>query len=362
MGGRGGAHARRSAALVRRMKAPAGALLALLSVAATPVAAQTVEAPVEAPADAPDDAAVGTPVDGLSFGGATDLQPQLEPDLSISGAATITATGAVPAIASEGGVTLTPDGPVAPEGSPAPEGPLVSNGPPAGTATGVGATPHYDPAATVDAHGICAHAIDQAASRHGVPLDLMLAIGRVESGLSPWVINAAGQGIRFASLGEAVAGVEALRAQGVQSIDVGCMQVNLRWHPDAFASLAEAFVPETNADYAARYLRRLFADTGSWDGAMARYHSADPIRQARYACAVRAERARLLGNPVEPCGVPGPAIETAASTFASGAAVISARSMVDGAVVLVGRTGSGGTDSRVISGGSNDDRVVSGNR
>ena len=73
MGGRGGAHARRSAALVRRMKAPAGALLALLSVAAAPVAAQTVEAPVEAP----DDAAVGTPVDGLSFGGATDLRQLL---------------------------------------------------------------------------------------------------------------------------------------------------------------------------------------------------------------------------------------------------------------------------------------------
>lgn len=334
MARQGGTRAGRPAAGTCRRAAPAGALLAMLVLAAAPVAGQTAEAPDT----------------GLHFGGATDLQPQLETDPAFSGAATITATGAVPGVATDGAATLTPDGPV------------VQDGPPAGIATGVGATPHYDPTAAIGSQGVCAHAIDQAATRHGVPLDLMLAIGRVESGLSPWVINAAGQGIRFASLSEAVAGVDALRSQGVESIDVGCMQVNLRWHPDAFASLAEAFVPEINADYAARLLRHLYGETGSWDAAMGRYHSADPIRQARYACAVRAERARIMGNPVEPCGVPGPAIETAASTFASGAAVISARSMVDGAVVLVGRAGSGGVDSRVISGGSTDDRVVSGNR
>ena len=41
------------------------------------------------------------------------------------------------------------------------------------------------------------------------------------------------------------------RAQGARSIDVGCMQVNLLHHADAFASLEQAFDPVANARYAA---------------------------------------------------------------------------------------------------------------
>ena len=59
-------------------------------------------------------------------------------------------------------------------------------------------------------------------------------------------------------------------------IDVGCMQINLHFHADAFASLDEAFEPTMNARYAARFLRRLYKDTGSWQDATMRYHSATP--------------------------------------------------------------------------------------
>ncbi len=51
--------------------------------------------------------------------------------------------------------------------------------------------------------------------------------------------------------------VAAMRAAGMQSIDVGCMQINLRAHPAAFASIDDAFDPAANADYAARFLRDL---------------------------------------------------------------------------------------------------------
>jgi hypothetical protein len=54
------------------------------------------------------------------------------------------------------------------------------------------------------------------------------------------------------------------------------MQVNLMYHPEAFASLEQAFDPVANATYAAGFLQRLFAQTGSWPAATAAYHSAVP--------------------------------------------------------------------------------------
>ena len=63
----------------------------------------------------------------------------------------------------------------------------------------------------------------------------------------PWTINAEGRGQFFATKLEAIAAVRALQASGVRSIDVGCMQVNLMYHPNAFASLDEAFDAPANA-------------------------------------------------------------------------------------------------------------------
>jgi hypothetical protein len=161
--------------------------------------------------------------------------------------------------------------------------------------------------------GVCEDAIAAAAQRHGVDRNLMLAIGRVESGLNPWVINAEGAGERFSSHREAVARVSALQAEGVSSIDVGCMQINLRWHPHAFAGLDQAFDPYANADYAARFLRRLRVELGSWTQAAVRYHSASPERQEIYGCAVQAEFDRLRQVAPRPCVYrPGGGVSTAA--------------------------------------------------
>lgn len=113
----------------------------------------------------------------------------------------------------------------------------------------------------------------------------MHAIGVVESGRKdeqggvtawPWTINAEGKGAYFNTKAEAIAAVTELRGRGVRSIDVGCMQVNLRYHPEAFASLDEAFDPSANARYAARFLQRLFGQTGSWPAAASGYHSLNP--------------------------------------------------------------------------------------
>ena len=129
----------------------------------------------------------------------------------------------------------------------------------------------------------CPTAIATAERDGGIPAGLLTAIGHVESGRIdpvsgavqswPWTINAAGAGHFFATKAEAVAAVTALRARGVASIDVGCMQVNLMHHPAAFVTLEEAFDPLANALYAARFLNELFSSTGDWPAAAAAYHS-----------------------------------------------------------------------------------------
>jgi hypothetical protein len=70
--------------------------------------------------------------------------------------------------------------------------------------------------------------------------------------------------------------VRRLQAEGVRSIDIGCMQVNLRHHPNAFASLEDAFDPTKNAAYAATFLVSLQEASKNWLQAAAHYHSHTP--------------------------------------------------------------------------------------
>jgi hypothetical protein len=68
----------------------------------------------------------------------------------------------------------------------------------------------------------------------------------------------------------------------VQSIDVGCMQVNLFHHPLAFANLDRAFDPYENARYAGRFLNELYGQSGNWTLATAAYHSQTPALAQPY--------------------------------------------------------------------------------
>lgn len=160
----------------------------------------------------------------------------------------------------------------------------------------------------------CPEALDAAATRYGVPVELMLAVGRVESGLSPFAINAAGIAHFAENAESAIAFVEAQRSAGVRSIDVGCGQVNLAWHPDAFADLESAFDPETNADYAAAFLSELHDRTGTWRQAAAHYHSTTPALQDAYLARVDAALRSIAGGEmpayfasIAPAAGPGPA-------------------------------------------------------
>jgi len=137
-----------------------------------------------------------------------------------------------------------------------------------------------------DSADACATAIERAERVERIPQGLLSAIAFAESSrwdaesrsrvAWPWTINANGQGMYFQNKNQALTAVANLLDEGTRLIDVGCMQVNLHYHGDAFASLDEAFDPVANTRYAARFLRDLYAETGSWQDATMRYHSATP--------------------------------------------------------------------------------------
>ena len=143
--------------------------------------------------------------------------------------------------------------------------------------------------------GVCIRAILEAQARHGIPDNILLGIGLQEAGVMrngeltvwPYAVNSEGKGMLFDSAAEALAFVGSEQARGARSIDVGCMQINLRWHPEAFITDAQGFWPEHNTDYAARFLRGLYEETGDWTRAVGAYHSRTPEHQARYLASAK---------------------------------------------------------------------------
>ncbi|PZW38927.1 transglycosylase-like protein with SLT domain [Humitalea rosea] len=157
--------------------------------------------------------------------------------------------------------------------------------------------------------GGCRAAIAVAEREASIPPGLLQAIGRVESGRRdpatgafgpwPWTLNAEGRGQFFRSREEAIAALRQLQARGVRVIDVGCMQINLLHHPNAFTSLEQAFDPLANARYAARFLRGLQDASPEWLQAAGHYHSHTPDLAATYRARIAAawpEEARLAGG------------------------------------------------------------------
>lgn len=146
-----------------------------------------------------------------------------------------------------------------------------------------------------DDPGACVRAILAAQARHGIPNNILLGIGLQEAGTRrgghltvwPWAVNAEGTGRLLDNRSQAISWARAQMGNGVRSIDVGCMQINLRWHPEAFASLEEGFDPDRNADYAARFLRDLYDQSGNWTLAAGSYHSFTPKKRDKYLSSLR---------------------------------------------------------------------------
>lgn len=136
----------------------------------------------------------------------------------------------------------------------------------------------------------CEEAARRASQETGVSLALLRAIMLAESGRDmgqgraawPWTVQSQGQGYWLDTPEQALILVQDLLDQGVTNIDLGCFQINIHWHSQAFPSLEAMLDPEANARYAAAYLLELHAQTGDWRRAAGAYHSRDATRAETY--------------------------------------------------------------------------------
>jgi len=181
-------------------------------------------------------------------------------------------------------------------------------------------------AIAADPATLCETAVTTAEYVNRLPPRLLGAISLTETGRIdpatgrvrpwPWTINALGEGQFFETRAQAVAAVKAFQAKGVRSIDVGCLQVNLMYHPDAFASLEQAFDPRDNANYAASFLNALYAAGKDWTSAIAAYHSETPELGDAYRALVMARWQN--GDPHAPAAGQRMSGQSVYGDFASG--------------------------------------------
>lgn len=157
------------------------------------------------------------------------------------------------------------------------------------------------PPARADDADLCLLAAQDAQRLSGVPLDVLLAITLTETGRGPpgearpwpWTVNDGAEGRWFPTREEAVAYAQSLLDAGRTSFDVGCFQLNWRWHGANFASLDQMFDPLGNASYAAGYLASQRPEGADWSVAAGAYHSATPEYALRYRAIFDAHRAAL---------------------------------------------------------------------
>lgn len=153
---------------------------------------------------------------------------------------------------------------------------------------------------------LCTSYLPRHERQYGIPIHLLAAIASTESGRYnkkvgmtlpwPWTINVEGKGYFFDTKEQAITKVRELQARGFQSIDVGCMQVNLHHHPNAFANLDQAFDPAYNVAYAAGFLKQNFNDEKNWRKATADYHSRTPYFGEQYARLVYNTWGRIINK------------------------------------------------------------------
>jgi len=150
----------------------------------------------------------------------------------------------------------------------------------------------------------CDRAAVYASQKTGVPLSVLQAISLTETGRKnngimrpwPWTVNMEGKGVWFENEDGARAYVYKHYKRGARSFDVGCFQINYKWHGHAFSSIEEMFSPKPNALYAAKFLSKLYQEKGSWVDAAGAYHSRTVKHAEKYKKRFKAYHASILAS------------------------------------------------------------------
>lgn len=112
----------------------------------------------------------------------------------------------------------------------------------------------------------------------------------------PWTLNIAGTPTRLRTRDDAEQRLHDSLRRGVDSVDVGPMGINWRYHQQRLLSVERALDPYWNLRVGAGLLAEHFARCGSWPEAVGRYHApAHKARAAAYSASVFA-RLRKLGH------------------------------------------------------------------
>lgn len=137
---------------------------------------------------------------------------------------------------------------------------------------------------------LCEEASIRAAQLQDIPPQILQTLTLAETGKSvngvlrpwPWAINRAGEGHWFSSQQEMLTYAEGLVAAGQTNFDIGCFQLNYRWHGQEFSSLEQMSDPASNAAYAAWFLRSKYMALGTWKAAVGAYHSQTEAHATAY--------------------------------------------------------------------------------
>ena len=208
---------------------------------------------------------------------------------------------------------------------------------------------------------VCEWAAMTAAAEMGVPPDILGALTLTETGrrrdgvVRPWAwsVNAEGAGSWFDDPAEALAFAQDRIDQGRLNLDVGCFQLNYRWHGENFPSVVEMFDPLENARYAARFVRDLHAETGDWRRAAGAFHSRTAVHANKYLARFDDLRATLSQRGFEGMtGAPETYNDFALAAPVAPDKVARARQRLTllGAPIGSGRTGSPGSLAVVAPG------------
>jgi hypothetical protein len=188
--------------------------------------------------------------------------------------------------------------------------------------------------ARADDSDLCLDEIAKQEAQYGMPAGILKAIARVESSGSPygvitkpwpWTLNVGGAPHYYPTKTAALTALTSFRAQSDVNIDVGCMQISLQYHPNAFSDLATALDPVANVDYGALFLSALKDKSGDWLQAVSDYHSTTPGFGDTYRSLVQV--AWTGGS------MPAKLVNTVRATPPEGPAIISI-SEIDGQTVI----------------------------
>ena len=152
----------------------------------------------------------------------------------------------------------------------------------------------------------CEKTIKSIELQTDIPKGLLLGIGKAEAIrkinnkyiIWPWTINHAGKSMFFDTKKQMRKYVFKNIKRNDFNIDVGCMQINIKWHKNNFKKIDDMFEVSPNISYAASFLLQLKKKHGSWDKAIKHYHSSDPKKNIPYLIKVKSFWKRLEGEKI----------------------------------------------------------------